>query len=622
MQHRDDIDGLRAIAVLSVVLFHLGFPGITGGFVGVDVFFVISGYLITGLIAGELSAGRFSILGFYERRVRRIFPALFVVHVATVTASAWLLFPSQASDVGRDVLRSLAFVSNVFFARDEGGYFNQVTSAAPLLHTWSLSVEEQFYIGLPLVLLVLARFGRKVQVVGLGLACVASFALAEHQVHVDARSAFYLVHSRAWELLLGGLLALGAFGRAPLGLLGQGLACLGLGLIVFGVVAIDEETPFPGVWALPPCVGTLLVLHTGSGSQTLVGRLLALRPFTFCGRISYSLYLWHWPLAALYAAERGRPQLVASLALFAASLALATLSYYFVEQPVRRRPYRLGTTRTLVAAALGMAVVGALGIVIPSAAASLQPNKKRAERVLEYAKRHRPRLRTGKCFLNGGFDDFSLFDKKACLAFATDRKNFLVLGDSHAAHFTPALAALRPDINFLQATSSGCQAVRRGRGASHCKSLFKYVFEEFLPQHRVDAVILAGHWPKGSLPGLLATIKDLRPLTPRVIVLGPPAEYDQSFPALLARSIELDQPLLPLEHLLPGPKELDRSYARPVTRAGAEYFSVYRATCPRKGCTLWVRPDVPMLSDGHHLTDAGAELVLKRLGRKLFDAVE
>jgi hypothetical protein len=461
-----------------------------------------------------------------------------------------------------------------------------------------------------------------VQIVALVLACVASFALAEYQVHVDARSAFYLVHSRAWELLLGGLLALGAFGRPPRGPLGQGLACLGLGLIVFGVVAIDDETPFPGLWALPPCAGSAILLHTGAEARTLVGRVLALRPFTFFGRISYSLYLWHWPIAALYAAERGRPKLLASVALFVASLAVATLSYYFIEQPVRRRPYRLGTKKTLVTAAFGTVTVAALAFGIPLAAASLQPKKTRAEQVLQYTKHHRPRLRTGQCFLNGGYGDFSRFDKQACLALATDRKNFLVLGDSHAAHFAPALAALRPDINFLQATSSGCQAVRRGHGAARCISLFKYVFEEFLPRHPVDAVILAGHWPKGSLPGLLATIADLRPLTRRVIVLGPPAEYDQAFPPLLARSIELDQPLLPLEHLLPGPRELDRSYAGPVRRAGAEYFSVYRATCPRDACTLWVRAGVPMLADGHHLTDAGAELVLERFGPKLFRSDE
>jgi peptidoglycan/LPS O-acetylase OafA/YrhL len=618
MQHRDDIDGLRAIAVLSVVLFHLGVPGLPGGFIGVDVFFVISGFLITGIISGELSAGRFSLFGFYERRVRRIFPALFVVHLATVTAASWLLFPSEAREVGRDVLRSLAFVSNVFFAREDGGYFNQVTTSAPLLHTWSLSVEEQFYVGLPLLLLALRRFGKRIQLVALALACALSFALAEHQVQVDARSAFYLVHSRAWELLLGSLLALGAFGRAPSGLAAQGLACLGLALLAFGVAGIDEETPFPGLWALPPCLGTLLLLHAGSEARTLVGRLLSLGPFTFFGRISYSLYLWHWPLAVFYVSEHGRPSPVAALGLFAASVAVATLSYYFVEQPIRRRPYRFGARKTLLVAALAMVTVGVLGIGIPAAAERLQPEKKYAQAVLEYPRRHRPRLRSGKCFLNSGYDDAALFRKDLCLAIDPKRRNFLVLGDSHAAHFTPALAEHRPDINFLQATSAGCQALLKPRGARHCIDLHKYVFEDFLPKNRVDAVILAGHWPKGVLPALIKTVQYVRPLTGRVIVLGPPVEYDQSFPLLLARSIELGEPALPLKHLLPGPKELDRAYRKPLTRAGAEYFSVYRATCPDDACTLWVEPGVPMLADGRHLTQPGAVLVLERLGPELF----
>ena len=619
MQHRNDIDGLRAIAVLSVVCFHLGFSGLMGGgFVGVDVFFVISGYLITGIVARELDEQRFSPWRFYERRVRRIFPALFAVHVACLLAAGLLLFPSEAEEVGHDVLRSLGFVSNVSFARARGDYFNQVSNVTLLLHTWSLSVEEQFYLGLPLLLWASTRLGHRLRNALLALLALVSFGLCEAKVHVAARDAFYLVQYRAWELLLGALAALGAFGRVRSRVLGECLGVVGLALIAFGVVAIGEDTAFPGVWALPPCLGALFVLQAGNEARTLTARVLGSAPLSFIGRISYSLYLWHWPLIALYSDRRSEPTPLVALALLASMVAVATLSYRYIEQPFRQRPRRLDARRTLLVAALAMAAVAALGLGVPTLSSRLRPDAKLAEKVLQYSRHHRSQIRAGTCFLDGGFDDFQLFRPDLCLALAPDRRNFLVMGDSHAAHFTPALAALHPEINFLQATASGCQAVRGGKGAAHCMRLFSFVFDEFLPKHHVDAVILAGHWPMNVLQPLLKTVRYLRAVTARVVVLGPVVEYDQGLPRLLARSILEDDPTLPLRHLRRDPPLLDKRYARPLKRAGADYYSVYDANCPHGKCRLWAAPGVPMQIDAHHLSLPGAELVLRRFGPELF----
>ncbi|HET9953646.1 MAG TPA: acyltransferase family protein [Polyangiaceae bacterium] len=619
MAHRKDIDGLRAIAVLSVLIFHLGWgQPFSGGFVGVDIFFVISGYLITGIVQADIEASRFSIAEFYERRVRRIFPALFVVYAATLLAASFVLFPGEAKHVGHDVLWSLGFLSNVAFSR-AAGYFDQSAHNAPLLHTWSLSVEEQFYIGFPLLLWLLGKTTGWVRWAVLGLLTVSSFALSEWLLRFSARDAFYLVHCRAWELLLGALLALAARRgsivhrhRWSAELIGV----FGLGLIAFAIVAIQEDTAFPGVWALPPCLGAVALIYSGGVRTTLASSLLGSAPLAFIGRISYSLYLWHWPMIALYTARHQELTNPARWIILGASLGLATLSFYFVEQPFRRKPYRLSTRLTLASAAAGMLGVAGLALGVPRAAAQLRPASQQQEQALSYLD-YSFDVKGGTCFLSGGFDDVKLFREDLCLALRDDRKNYLILGDSHAAHFAPAFRALRPDINFLQATASGCQAVRDGGGATRCTRLFRKIFDEFLPNHHVDAVVLAGHWPKHNLRALLRTIGYLRDKADRIIVLGPVVEYRQVFPLLLARSIAENNPDLIEQNRAPYERQLDRFYASRVKRP-AEYYSVYSATCPGDECTLWAKPGVPMQYDRHHLTFEGAKLVLERLGPKLF----
>ena len=618
MEYRRDIDGLRAIAVLSVVLFHFGLLGAGGGFVGVDVFFVISGYLITGVLKAELAEQRFSLARFYERRARRIFPALFVVHLFCLVGSACVLLPSEARDVGRDVLASLGFVSNLVFAGQRGGYFNQLENASPLLHTWSLSVEEQFYLGLPLLLWGLGRFGARVTQVAIAALAVLSLALSEWMVDENARGAFYLVQSRAWELLLGAALALGLFGRVRRRPLAEGLGVAGLALIAVALTCFDESTSFPGLMALLPCVGAAAVLHGGSGPLTFVARALGQAPLRFVGLISYSLYLWHWPLVALFCGHGPSPSLRTRLAFIALSFVLAALSYRFVEQPFRRKPYRTGTRRVLLRAAAATTAVAVLALGIPRAAAALRPNSAFAEQVLNYRKSHPSKTRNGVCFLDSGFRDFSHFKPDICLALAPDRRNLLVLGDSHAAHFTPAFAETRPDIHVLQATASGCPPLRKGSGAPRCRKLYEYVFEEYLPKHHVDTIVLASHWPGTSSGDIKNTVAHLRKFARRVVVFGPVAEYDDDVPRLLARSLLENDPALPTRHLRRGVRRRDDEIERALRRSKIEYYSVYDATCPGRKCTLWVAPGVPMQIDAHHLSLPGAKLVLERLGPGLF----
>ena len=288
MKYRADIDGLRAIAVLPVVLYHAGF-GFPGGFVGVDVFFVISGYLITSLILKDANTGAFSLATFWERRVRRILPPLLPVLAVSFIAGWFWMLPVDFRNLGGATAAQSVMMANVWFWT-QGGYFNTSSDTEPLLHLWSLAVEEQFYVLFPLLLVALRRY--RISTVGVLLALAAgSFALSAVLVFIDTSAAFYLMPTRAWELLLGALLCFAPQSTAPRRWLAEIAALLGLVIIVAVSRVYTVGTPFPGAAALPPCLGAMLVIWAGSGTSTLTGRLLAAFPLRSIGLISYSLYL-------------------------------------------------------------------------------------------------------------------------------------------------------------------------------------------------------------------------------------------------------------------------------------------------------------------------------------------
>ena len=338
MTYRPDIDGLRAIAVLAVMLFHFGVPGFSGGYVGVDIFFVISGFLITGIIHREVSENRFSIASFYERRIRRIFPALFAVFIFTLIAGGLIFLPENYQDYSASLLTSTLFMSNILFWL-EAGYFDSASEMKPLLHTWSLSVEEQFYILFPPLLLLISTYGQKKYVpIILGFA-ILSFFVGLWQITEDREAAFYLIHTRFWELALGSLLALGLFKPSSKQVINQTCSVIGIALILYAVHFLDKDTLFPGAYALLPCAGTALIIY--SGSATLINRLFSFKPIVAIGLISYSLYLWHWPLFVYfnYLTLRAPDALEISV-LFALSFLLAGLSWRYIEQPFRTKPYK------------------------------------------------------------------------------------------------------------------------------------------------------------------------------------------------------------------------------------------------------------------------------------------
>ena len=303
MRYRKDIDGLRAVAVLAVVFFHSKLPGFSGGFVGVDVFFVISGFLITGLMAHDRGADRFSLVTFYFRRVRRIVPALLCVYVACTLLAAVLMLPGDMAEFGRSLLSSATFISNHFFYR-LAGYFGGESDLKPLLHTWSLSIEEQFYLVWPLLFLVIGRWQYRWLPYFVWAAGAISLAASVVMVGYQKEAAFFLAPFRAWELLLGASLALLSRRPAIPAWLAELCASAGLSMIVASVLFLDEGHAFPGLLALPPCLGTALLIFAGMERRPAVTRLLSTGPAVAVGLISYSLYLWHWPILSFARYQR------------------------------------------------------------------------------------------------------------------------------------------------------------------------------------------------------------------------------------------------------------------------------------------------------------------------------
>lgn len=339
MDYRREIDGLRALAVMPVILFHAGFDAFSGGFVGVDVFFVISGYLITTIILVELEQGKFSIVNFYERRARRILPALFFVMLACIPFAWFWLLPSDMKDFAESLVAVSIFASNILFW-SESGYFDAAAELKPLLHTWSLAVEEQFYVLFPLFLILFWRLGRLWILFMLGLLFVASLALAQWGAYIKPAAAFYLLPTRGWELLIGAFAAFylskpkhKEYSKAIDELGGW----FGLALILYAIFAYSKATPFPGFYALVPTLGTVLIILFAT-EQTTIGKFVGNKVFVGIGLISYSAYLWHQPLFA-FARQRSftEPSHTVFLALSILALILAYLSWKYVEAPFRSR---------------------------------------------------------------------------------------------------------------------------------------------------------------------------------------------------------------------------------------------------------------------------------------------
>lgn len=449
MKYRPEIDGLRAVAVLPVILFHAGFETFSGGYVGVDVFFVISGYLITGIIVEEIEKGTFSLGHFYERRARRILPALFLVMLCCIPfAWKWML-PDQFKDFGQSLVAVSIFASNVLFWH-ESGYFSHGAEEKPLLHTWSLAVEEQFYLIFPLLLLILWRLGRFRIVCAIGLVAALSLLFSEWASRAYPVANFYLAPSRVWELFAGSLCVF--FHRQYGGYRNDFLALSGILLVAVSIFLFTESTRFPSFLAVVPVLGTMLIILFAD-AETRTAQLLSSRILVGIGLVSYSAYLWHQPLfafARIRSIHSPDPVLFGILAI--ASFALAYLSWKYVERPFRAPKSDRQMKRTYLFG--GIACIGAVFISIGSAIHFGNSAEIRANANGDTFKDLRV---AEKLVINYGLNEICDGAAPGTPSCQTGPKpEIAILGDSYAMHLIDAFKAADQQRSLIQLTKSSC----------------------------------------------------------------------------------------------------------------------------------------------------------------------
>lgn len=620
--YREDIDWLRAIAVLSVIAFHWEIAPFHGGFVGVDVFFVISGFLITRIIQDDVGRGTFSFVHFYERRVRRLFPALYVMSVLAVLPAFVYLLPAERADLFKSVAATVTFTSNIFFWW-RSGYFAVSASEKPMLHTWSLSVEEQFYLVLPVMIWVLLKWRphaarqRTVLLVGLFATLLASLMFCEWLMRSGRTdAAFFLSPSRAWEFLVGSLIAIRGM-PVPANIhVSRMMRILGIVLIFIAAVGYREGSFFPGVGALLPCAGAVSFIWSGRDEAAPVRALWSpLAIAGFIGRISYSLYLWHWPLF-VYLRFSSLELSVSSYqkaALFVITVAIAFLSYRFIEQPLRQRRW-IVTRRAAFAAAACASSVLLIASTIGISLATRQINT--ANPLLAYNSESYPKwFRTGSCFVFRWAD----FNDAACLSPDAQHPDVLLWGDSLGAHFVYGLEkSFGGNIHLLQATAAACLAsvLPPPDEKENCRRQRERVMA-FVAASKPDAVVIAGKWDlyvatmgfDAMMAAIGGTVSFLKKFDVPVIVAGPSPTFPGRLPAMLLRAQARGIVPRSDDFMIPGLFELDARMKARVLHDGAAYVSVLDDVCLDKTCPLLLDNGVPLTFDRVHATTEGSMLL-------------
>lgn len=493
INYRSEIDGLRALAVLPVIFFHAGFSWFQGGFVGVDVFFVISGYLITTIIISEITAGEFSIVNFYERRARRILPPLFFVMVACIPFSVLWLNPFDLKDFGQSLIAVSTFSSNFLFWW-ESGYFDTSAELKPLLHTWSLAVEEQFYIFFPIILILFWKYGVKHLIIFLSILLFASLASAHFITNTNSNTSFYLLPTRGWELLVGSLIAFYQNNNKPQNsnLLKEILSLIGLSMIVFSIVMFDKTTPFPSLYTLIPVIGSALLILFAV-PRTSLHYLLSFKPLVGIGLISYSAYLWHQPLLA-FAKHRlfGEVSEILLINLCFTSLILAWFTWKFIEQPFRNQLF-LTRKYIFVLIAFSISVLVFIGLLMHLFSNEISERNPNFNYELwdswnKLDKDRRNKIHAGECQFNGidgitNIDDF--IQNFSCSPKKIDENTILIFGDSVSADAAHAIRHLTK--NIIQLGGAGCPLLPN----EECKEIYSKLRE--LLTSGVTKVILANH---------------------------------------------------------------------------------------------------------------------------------
>jgi peptidoglycan/LPS O-acetylase OafA/YrhL len=657
-EFRPDINGLRALAVLSVLGFHAGLPGMPGGFVGVDIFFVISGYLISRIILSEREAGKFSLIGFYGKRVKRILPALLLVLAATWLMGWFVLTPEQFRRLGGHMEASSYFSVNLWLYRQSGaeaGYFHPDARYFQLLHLWSLSIEEQFYLIWPALLLGLFRARRFIGV-AIAVIFLASLIFCIVLTNTNSTGAFYFLSTRAWELALGAWLAQReVFSQPSLASMRVSNLRSGLGvaLMLASVVLLNDEAPWPGFLALAPAVGCGLVIASPGANWGRV--LLGHRPAQFFGLISYPLYLWHWPLLATAHNLLGdHLSALLTALLLGLSVLLAWLTWRFLERPVASA-YKKHPVVTAALLLVVFALAGLLGSYTRSSGGIPQRFSPLVQATFKFRDigAPEPKVNCGESRTK----DFDTLDvarakarayyvEKGCLKLDhPDKPTIVLLGDSHVLHLIQGMETVYGDrANIVVMSALGCAPLvaqtdwPRGLiGSTRCKAINEEVFRELVALK--PAAIIVGayyvqfyenynrHFPT-FLADFDANVAALRQagVNSKIVVVGQVPTWAPTLPYLVGRELLAEKGVSEFtrDHLNTDSLATEARLAAHPWGENVIYLSQFQALCGEKGCRRFVGPRVPedmIAMDYGHYTPAGSNYAVKNILAPTLDAI-
>jgi peptidoglycan/LPS O-acetylase OafA/YrhL len=632
LAYRKDIDGLRALAVVPVCFFHAGLPWFPGGFVGVDVFFVISGYLMASLIGRDLSTGKFSLADFYDRRARRILPALFVMLLFSSIVAAFIVSPKLFREFGESLIATVLFGSNILFWRKTANYFDAPTDWNPLVHTWSLGVEEQFYILFPLLLIVLWRVRWWARMQLITIAAIASLALSICGTVIAPTATFYLLPTRAWELLLGAVLALLPMRAVPLEIarprwFGSLLGIGGIGLIVWSLLRFDRTMAFPGASALAPCCGTAALLYAGREASNPAARILSSAPLPWIGKISYSLYLWHWPL--LVFVDRylsfGTLGIYSRIGVVVFSVLLAYVSWRWVEQPFRSHKEAWASLwsrrRIFGASCVGMFALCVAGVVVvagkgwPTRFPGFEAISMQRQIASESTDEVSKLFDEANCFVL----DASDWHGESCfLNRHPGADNALLWGDSFAAAYSYGFFhndGLR--LGVLQYTAGQCPPILGYHAASRPQcDAFDREMPSIAQRYHVSTVIMAANWAgyirtrKLTYADIAATVATLQRSGLRVILIGQDPIFTFAYPDEYFFRKFRSTPQIDYYAPLNADPNLNAHIAE-AARADV-FFDPFLAFCRSADCIFKIG-QLYVVADYGHWTHYGSSLAVARL---------
>lgn len=599
---RYDINALRAIAVLGVLLFHFKVPYTNGGFAGVDIFFVISGYLMSRIVLNGMSKNSFSILDFYKRRALRIIPALLALVTIVTFVTFFLFLPVDYRDLSKNALSSLVFISNIIYSKVD--YFALSSDNNMFLHTWSLSVEWQFYLILPIALVLINRYFRNDRNKFLLLfvsASVLSFAYSVYLSDQDPSISFYFLHTRAWEMLLGGIAFL-CEDKIKFRFKST-IAIIGYLTLILSIVILREDMQWPGGYTLIPTIATFAIILCNQNSFSVLKSGFV----QFIGKTSYSIYLWHWPLYvfagyfALYSIE------YAQLILMLGSIALGYASYNLIEK------YDFSNVFKIIIPTLGAAAVL---IIVNKLDFNDRLFEKETLRVANYKESHKvevDKLLTRECAVNFEMGEKPDFDSKLCFGLVDGMRNVILIGDSHSAHVSQSFRErfLRDSTNLIQASFVGCMPILNKNGNQGCSEAVDYMYADFIPKNKnkIDAVIISANWINADrkeelVPNIMTTIKYVESFNIPVLILGQSETYITSYASIAAREIEyktsFDKKFIDQES-----HKVNQVLKKSL---GSYYIDIFEVNTDKLN-----KDNVPYMYDHNHYTRYGAEFVTNHI---------